>query len=87
MGDNPFQSKNNTKMAKLFMECEVGELELWQKKPTGQGYVNPTSNPMAASPVNFHLESRSSHGSVGGQPLSKPVSLSETTQSAQGYIG
>ncbi|XP_004437407.2 PREDICTED: zinc finger protein 280C [Ceratotherium simum simum] len=30
--DNPFQPKNNTKMAELFMECEEEELEPWQKK-------------------------------------------------------
>ncbi|XP_044767693.1 zinc finger protein 280C [Neomonachus schauinslandi] len=30
--DNPFQSKNNPKMAELFMECEEEELEPWQKK-------------------------------------------------------
>lgn len=49
-------------------------------KPTGQHYTNPTSNPVAASPVNFHPESRSSDSSVIVQPLSKPVSVSETTQ-------
>nr|XP_020033212.1 zinc finger protein 280D isoform X5 [Castor canadensis] len=32
MGDNPFQPKNNSKMAELFMECEEEELEPWQKK-------------------------------------------------------
>ncbi|XP_057578425.1 zinc finger protein 280D isoform X3 [Hippopotamus amphibius kiboko] len=41
-------------------------------KPTSQHYTNPTSNPMAASPVNFHPESRSSDSSVIVQPLSKP---------------
>uniref|UniRef100_A0A8C6ECK4 Zinc finger protein 280D n=1 Tax=Moschus moschiferus TaxID=68415 RepID=A0A8C6ECK4_MOSMO len=56
-------------------------------KPTSQHYTNPTSNPVAASPVNFHPESRSSDSSVIVQPLSKPVSVSETTQSAQGYVG
>ncbi|XP_044923994.1 zinc finger protein 280C isoform X1 [Mustela putorius furo] len=30
--DSPFQSKNNSKMAELFMECEEEELEPWQKK-------------------------------------------------------
>uniref|UniRef100_A0A8C0TF11 Zinc finger protein 280C n=1 Tax=Canis lupus familiaris TaxID=9615 RepID=A0A8C0TF11_CANLF len=30
--DNPSQSKNNSKMAELFMECEEEELEPWQKK-------------------------------------------------------
>ncbi|KAM9586361.1 zinc finger protein 280D isoform 1-T1 [Trichechus inunguis] len=127
MGDNPFQPKNNSKMAELFMECEEEELEPWQKKvkevedddddepifvgeissskpaisnilnrvnpssysrgikngalsrgitaafkPTSQHYTNPTSNPVAASPVNFHPESRSSNSSVIVQPLSKP---------------
>ena len=42
---------------------------------------------MVASPVNFHPESRSSDSSVIVQPMSKPVSVSETTQSAQGYVG
>ncbi|XP_039720914.1 zinc finger protein 280C isoform X2 [Pteropus medius] len=33
MDDNkPFQPKNNSKMAELFMECEEEELEPWQKK-------------------------------------------------------
>nr|XP_023472608.1 zinc finger protein 280D isoform X5 [Equus caballus] len=41
-------------------------------KPTSQHYTNPTSNPVAASPVNFHPESRSSDSSVIVQPLSKP---------------
>uniref|UniRef100_A0A671FC58 Zinc finger protein 280D n=1 Tax=Rhinolophus ferrumequinum TaxID=59479 RepID=A0A671FC58_RHIFE len=127
MGDNPFQPKNNSKMAELFMECEEEELEPWQKKvkevedddddepifvgeiasskpaisnilnrvnpssysrgikngalsrgitaafrPTSQHYKNPTSIPVAASPVNFHAESRSSDSSVIVQPLSKP---------------
>lgn len=49
-------------------------------KPTSQHYTNPTSNPVAASPVNFHPESRSSDSSIIVQPLSKPVSVSETTQ-------
>ncbi|XP_003784423.1 zinc finger protein 280D isoform X1 [Otolemur garnettii] len=127
MGDNPFQPKNNSKMAELFMECEEEELEPWQKKvkevedddddepifvgeissskpaisnilnrvnpssysrglkngvlsrgitaafkPTSQHYTNPTSNPVAASPVNFRSESRSSDSSVIVQPFSKP---------------
>ncbi|EPQ08269.1 Zinc finger protein 280D [Myotis brandtii] len=42
-------------------------------KPTSQHYTNPTSNPVAASPVNFHPESRSSDNSVIVQPLSKPM--------------
>ncbi|XP_049761147.1 zinc finger protein 280D isoform X1 [Elephas maximus indicus] len=134
MGDNPFQPKNNSKMAELFMECEEEELEPWQKKvkevedddddepifvgeissskpaisnilnrvnpssysrgikngalsrgitaafkPTSQHYTNPTSNPVAASPVNFHPESRSSDSSVIVQPLSKPL-LFDLTQ-------
>ncbi|XP_059942703.1 zinc finger protein 280C isoform X2 [Mesoplodon densirostris] len=29
--DNPFQPKNNSKMAELFMECEEEDLEPWQK--------------------------------------------------------
>uniref|UniRef100_A0A452FJV3 Zinc finger protein 280D n=1 Tax=Capra hircus TaxID=9925 RepID=A0A452FJV3_CAPHI len=41
-------------------------------KPTSQHYTNPASNPVAASPVNFHPESRSSDSSVIVQPLSKP---------------
>ncbi|XP_015451440.1 zinc finger protein 280D isoform X3 [Pteropus alecto] len=41
-------------------------------KPTSQHYTNSTSNPVAASPVNFHPESRSSDSSVIVQPLSKP---------------
>ncbi|XP_075860512.1 zinc finger protein 280D isoform X2 [Microcebus murinus] len=127
MGDNPFQPKNNSKMAELFMECEEEELEPWQKKvkevedddddepifvgeissskpaisnilnrvnpssysrglkngalsrgitaafkPTSQPYMNPTSNPVTASPVNFRPESRSSDSSVIVQPFSKP---------------
>ncbi|XP_006831679.1 PREDICTED: LOW QUALITY PROTEIN: zinc finger protein 280D [Chrysochloris asiatica] len=127
MGDNPFQLRNNSKMAELFMECEEEELEPWQKKvkevedddddepifvgeissskpaisnilnrvnpssysrgikngalsrgitaafkPTSQHYTNPTSNPGAASSVNFHPESRSSASSIVVQPLSKP---------------
>ncbi|XP_076984121.1 zinc finger protein 280D isoform X2 [Tamandua tetradactyla] len=41
-------------------------------KPTSQHYTNPASNPVTASPVNFHPESRSSDSSVIVQPLSKP---------------
>ncbi|XP_058906930.1 zinc finger protein 280C isoform X2 [Kogia breviceps] len=33
--DSPFQPKNNSKMAELFMECEEEELEPWQKKVEG----------------------------------------------------
>ncbi|KAM5125226.1 zinc finger protein 280D-like [Callospermophilus lateralis] len=130
MGKNPFQPKDNLKIAELFIECEEEELEPWQKKvkevedndddepifvgeissskpaisnilnrvnpssysrgikngilsrgitaafkPTSQNYTNPTSNPVAASPVNFHPESRSSDSSVIVQPFSKPVFL------------
>ncbi|KAI5936692.1 Zinc finger protein 280D [Manis javanica] len=134
MGDNPFQPKNNSKMAELFMECEEEELEPWQKKvkeveedddepifvgeipgskpaisnilnrvnpssysrgikngalsrgitaafkPTNQHYTNPTSNPVAASPVNFHPESRSSDSSVIVQPLSKPDYITNSSR-------
>ncbi|XP_027956006.1 zinc finger protein 280D isoform X3 [Eumetopias jubatus] len=135
MGDNPFQPKNNSKMAELFMECEEEELEPWQKKvkevedddddepifvgeitsskpaisnilnrvnpssysrgikngalsrgitaafkPTSQHYTNPTSNPVAASPVNFHPESRSSDSSVIVQPLSKPGYITNSSR-------
>nr|XP_058912207.1 zinc finger protein 280D isoform X3 [Kogia breviceps] len=41
-------------------------------KPTSQHYTNLASNPVPASPVNFHPESRSSDSSVIVQPLSKP---------------
>ncbi|EHH27346.1 Suppressor of hairy wing-like protein 4 [Macaca mulatta] len=41
-------------------------------KPTSQHYTNPTSNPVPASPINFHPESRSSDSSVIVQPFSKP---------------
>ncbi|XP_019297560.2 zinc finger protein 280D isoform X3 [Panthera pardus] len=135
MGDNPFQPKNNSKMAELFMECEEEELEPWQKKvkevedddddepifvgeissskpaisnilnrvnpssysrgikngalsrgitaafkPTNQHYTNPASNPVAASPVNFHPESRSSDSSVIVQPLSKPGYITNSSR-------
>jgi len=135
MGDNPFQPKNNSKMAELFMECEEEELEPWQKKvkevedddddepifvgeitsskpaisnilnrvnpssysrgikngalsrgitaafkPTSQHYTNPTSNPVAASPVNFHPESRSSDSSIIVQPLSKPGYITNSSR-------
>ncbi|XP_036296891.1 zinc finger protein 280D isoform X1 [Pipistrellus kuhlii] len=40
-------------------------------KPTSQHCTNPISNPVAASPVNFHPESRSSDNSVIVQRLSK----------------
>uniref|UniRef100_A0A8C0NZS6 DUF4195 domain-containing protein n=1 Tax=Canis lupus familiaris TaxID=9615 RepID=A0A8C0NZS6_CANLF len=137
--DNPSQSKNNSKMAELFMECEEEELEPWQKKveeildedddelifvgeissskpaisnilnrgnpsssskgiknetltqgatdpfkPASQHYKDPTSNPVAALP-RCHPESKSSQNSIV-QNVSKPVSVSETTQLAQGHI-
>ncbi|XP_031201479.1 zinc finger protein 280D isoform X2 [Mastomys coucha] len=41
-------------------------------KPTSQRCLNSTSNPVAALPVNFHPESRSSDSSVIVQPFSKP---------------
>ncbi|XP_048075524.1 zinc finger protein 280D isoform X4 [Ursus arctos] len=49
-------------------------------KPTGQHYTNPTSNPVAASPVNFHPESRSSDSSVIVQPLSKPGYITNSSR-------
>uniref|UniRef100_A0A8C6EE14 Zinc finger protein 280D n=1 Tax=Moschus moschiferus TaxID=68415 RepID=A0A8C6EE14_MOSMO len=49
-------------------------------KPTSQHYTNPTSNPVAASPVNFHPESRSSDSSVIVQPLSKPGYVMNSSQ-------
>ena len=45
-----------------------------------------SSSPEAAFP-RFHPESRSSYNSDMAQNVSKPVSVSETTQSAQGYVG
>ncbi|XP_029806671.1 zinc finger protein 280D isoform X3 [Suricata suricatta] len=135
MGDNPFQPKNHSRMAELFMECEEEELEPWQKKvkevedddddepifvgeissskpaisnilnrvnpssysrgikngalsrgitaafkPTSQHYTNLASNPVAASPVNFHPESRSSDNSVIVQPLSKPGYITNSSR-------
>ncbi|XP_029426580.1 zinc finger protein 280D isoform X2 [Nannospalax galili] len=44
-------------------------------KSTSQRYMNPTSNPVTASPVNFHPESRSSDSSGIFQPFSKAISL------------
>lgn len=41
-------------------------------KPTSQRCPNSASNPVAALPVNFHPESRSSDSSVIVQPFSKP---------------
>ncbi|XP_058397636.1 zinc finger protein 280D isoform X2 [Diceros bicornis minor] len=49
-------------------------------KPTSQHYTNPTSNPVAASPVNFHPESRSSDSSVIVQPLSKPGYITNSSR-------
>ncbi|XP_014308897.1 zinc finger protein 280D isoform X4 [Myotis lucifugus] len=51
-------------------------------KPTSQHYTNPTSNPVAASPVNFHPESRSSDNSVIVQPLSKPGYITNSSRVA-----
>ncbi|XP_037007002.2 zinc finger protein 280D isoform X1 [Artibeus jamaicensis] len=51
-------------------------------KPTSQHYTNPTSNPVAASPVNFHPESRSSDSSVTVQPLSKPGYITNSSRVA-----
>ncbi|XP_036909855.1 zinc finger protein 280D isoform X4 [Sturnira hondurensis] len=49
-------------------------------KPTSRHYTNPTSNPVAASPVNFHPESRSSDSSVTVQPLSKPGYITNSSR-------
>ncbi|XP_054421354.1 zinc finger protein 280D isoform X2 [Pteronotus mesoamericanus] len=49
-------------------------------KPTSQHYANPTTNPVAASPVNFHPESRSSDSSVTVQPLSKPGYITNSSR-------
>ncbi|XP_067603979.1 zinc finger protein 280D isoform X3 [Pseudorca crassidens] len=49
-------------------------------KPTSQHYTNPTSNPVPASPVNFHPESRSSDSSVIVQPLSKPGYITKSSR-------
>ncbi|XP_040348716.1 zinc finger protein 280D isoform X3 [Herpailurus yagouaroundi] len=49
-------------------------------KPTNQHYTNPASNPVAASPVNFHPESRSSDSSVIVQPLSKPGYITNSSR-------
>ncbi|XP_012865577.1 PREDICTED: zinc finger protein 280D isoform X1 [Dipodomys ordii] len=48
-------------------------------KSTSQHYTNP-SNPVAASPVNFHPESRSSDSSVIVQPFSKPGYLTKSSR-------
>lgn len=44
-------------------------------KSTNQYYTNPTSNPVADSPVNFPPESRSLDSSVTVQTSSRPVFL------------
>lgn len=49
-------------------------------KPTSQHYTNSTSNPVSASPVNFHPESRSSNSSVIVQPFSKPGYIMNPSQ-------
>ncbi|KAK2495414.1 hypothetical protein MC885_016763 [Smutsia gigantea] len=49
-------------------------------KPTNQHYTNPTSNPVAASPVTLHPESRSSDSSVIVQPLSKPDYITKSSR-------
>ncbi|XP_023984505.1 zinc finger protein 280D isoform X3 [Physeter macrocephalus] len=49
-------------------------------KPTSQHYTNPASNPVPASPVNFHPESRSSDSSVIVQPLSKPGYVTKSSR-------
>lgn len=47
-------------------------------KPTSQRFPNPASNPVAALPVNFHPEPRSSDSSVIVQPFSKPGYLTNS---------
>ncbi|XP_036048021.1 zinc finger protein 280D isoform X3 [Onychomys torridus] len=47
-------------------------------KPTSQRFPNPASNPVAALPVSFHPESRSSDSSVILQPFSKPGYLTNS---------
>ncbi|EHB05217.1 Zinc finger protein 280D [Heterocephalus glaber] len=49
-------------------------------KPTSQHYTNSTSNPVSASPVNFHPESRPSNSSVIVQPFSKPGYITNPSQ-------
>ncbi|XP_012584207.1 PREDICTED: zinc finger protein 280D isoform X2 [Condylura cristata] len=49
-------------------------------KTTSQHYTNLPSNPVTASPVNFHPESRSSDNSVIVQPLSKPGYVTNSSQ-------
>ncbi|XP_004628933.1 zinc finger protein 280D isoform X2 [Octodon degus] len=49
-------------------------------KPTSQHYTNSASNPVSASPVNFHPESRSSNSSVIVQPFSKPGCITNASQ-------
>ncbi|XP_004855810.1 zinc finger protein 280D isoform X2 [Heterocephalus glaber] len=49
-------------------------------KPTSQHYTNSTSNPVSASPVHFHPESRPSNSSVIVQPFSKPGYITNPSQ-------
>uniref|UniRef100_H0VQN0 Zinc finger protein 280D n=1 Tax=Cavia porcellus TaxID=10141 RepID=H0VQN0_CAVPO len=49
-------------------------------RPPSQHYMNSTSNPVSASPVNFHPESRSSSSSVIVQPFSKPGCMTNPSQ-------
>ncbi|XP_005393920.1 PREDICTED: zinc finger protein 280D [Chinchilla lanigera] len=49
-------------------------------KPTSQHYTNSASNPVSASPVNFHPESRSSNSSVIVQPFSKSGCIMNPSQ-------
>ncbi|KAM4829400.1 zinc finger protein 280D isoform 5-T5 [Thomomys bottae] len=49
-------------------------------KPTSQHYTNTTSNPVAASTVNFHPESTSSDSSIIVQPFSKPDYLTKSSR-------
>lgn len=51
-------------------------------KPTSQHYKSPTPNPVVASPVNFHPESRSSDSSLIVQPLSKPGCIMNSSRVA-----
>ncbi|XP_040824941.1 zinc finger protein 280D isoform X3 [Ochotona curzoniae] len=66
MGDNPFQPKNISKMAELFMECEEEELEPWQKKvkevedddddePIFVGEISSSKPAISKSQVEFVL--------------------------------
>ncbi|XP_038177670.1 zinc finger protein 280D isoform X1 [Arvicola amphibius] len=54
-------------------------------KPTSQQrFSNPASNPVAALPVNFHPESRSSDSSVIVQPFSKPGYITNSPRVVSG---